>query len=130
VSADPPAASPRYVASDRRRVAHTTARGGYWMLSGSQDVVDAELDWRRFSCADGVFGVEVEDLTRLLGIEEDPPLHATSRRVFNELLSKHNVARCEPRVEARITAALTSIAGRPGADYVIYAIRSDQGFWK
>ena len=81
-------------------VAHTERRGGAWMLTRYDDVVEAAHDIERFSSREiGVLEgvqpedyVEVEDLYGLPPITADPPLHTWTRRLILPWFSHTRVA--------------------------------------
>jgi cytochrome P450 len=62
------------------------ARGGFWMISGFDDVARVARDWETFTSAQGAEAVPLEAGDtgfRLVPAEVDPPKHRELRRILN-----------------------------------------------
>ncbi|MFB7917111.1 cytochrome P450 [Streptomyces sp. NPDC056061] len=81
---------------DRGPVLHSSAHGGFWIITSHEEVLAANKDWETFSSAQGVSLPHNPDAPLLAPIEVDPPEHRDWRRLLNPLMSPAAVARYEP----------------------------------
>jgi cytochrome P450 len=86
-------------------VRRSEACGGFWIISGHDEVLRANKDWQTYSSAQGVTIPNNPDVPMLAPIEVDPPEHHDWRRMLNPLMSRPAVARHEPGMR-RIAADL------------------------
>lgn len=108
-------------ARERTPVFFSPHHGGFWTLTGYDDIWEASHDQSRFTSA--VVGVttlqKVYDRTDpYIPIEIDDPDHAEFRNIVAPLLARSAVLRLEPRVRAIVGELLDALpTGRP-ADLV------------
>ena len=89
---------------ERCPVAHSSAHGGFWLLTRYEDLAAALRDWQTF--ASGHAGRVAIPHTgankvRSIPIEIDPPRHAHYREVVADLFTRRSVSRLEPGARAR-----------------------------
>lgn len=99
-------------------VGRSDRHGGFWIVPRYADVEAAETDWQRFSSAKGVFMPLSTWSPRQAALEEDPPRHSSSRRLYGELLTRARVRGAAPRIRDVIRTTLATLAGRDGGDFV------------
>lgn len=87
--------------SMRRRgpVQYSAAHGGYWVILGHREVVQAARDWRRFSSAHGVV-LSGSKPQRYVPVEYDPPEHQSFRRLLNPYFTKQAASAYEPMLRS------------------------------
>jgi cytochrome P450 len=104
-------------------VAHSTAHGGYWIVSGHDDTRRILSDPETFSNANGIM-IPVEDRLRKPPQDLDPPLQTDFRRLLNRYFSRHGLARHAERSRELAAAQVAAIlplgdrAGGPGCDII------------
>ncbi|MEU5012636.1 cytochrome P450 [Streptomyces sp. NPDC021749] len=81
---------------NRGPVLHSSAHGGFWIITRHEEVLAANRDWETFSSAQGVSLPHNPDAPLLAPIEVDPPEHRDWRRLLNPLMSPAAVAPHEP----------------------------------
>ena len=99
-------------------VAHSSAFGGYWMLSRYEDVAAAALDPETF--ASGVPFVENTTTSGLeaIPISLNPPLHTSYRRLLNPFFRASRISAIEPEVRALARDQLAPFLEHRGGDLV------------
>jgi cytochrome P450 len=105
-------------------VAHSAAHGGYWIVSGHDDIRRILSDAETFSNANGIM-IPVEDRLRKPPQDLDPPLQTDFRRLLNRYFSRHGLARHAERSRELAAAQVAAIlplgdraADGPGCDIV------------
>ena len=105
-------------------VAHTTAHGGYWVVSKYADIADVARDDETFSSyqpnGDGSHkGVTIPStVLRHLPIEMDPPEFFDYRRLLNERFSPAAVKSWEPYQRAITTFCIDQVIESGSCDLV------------
>jgi cytochrome P450 len=64
-------------------VARSDQYGGFWVVTGYEDVLRVAQDWESFSSAHGLTVPVAPILVRNLPVEVDPPLHRVYKRLIN-----------------------------------------------
>lgn len=101
---------------DAGPVVHSTAHGGFWVISGYHEVLRATRDWRSFSSASGATLPAADDVPRLPPIEVDPPEHGQWRILLNPHLTRAAVGRHEPGARRIAADLVDSFAERSECD--------------
>lgn len=86
-------------------VAHSDARGGFWLLTRYADVAAASQNWEAFSSAQGTVWPREGEMKLMDLIEQDPPEHRRWRKIFNPMFTPSKVAELEP-VMRQVTTEL------------------------
>jgi cytochrome P450 len=91
----------------RRRcpVAHSDRHGGFWVVTGYEDVLSVLQDWRTFSNASRV-AIPDPPFPPLPLNEMDPPLHGVFKRLVNRYLTPAAVAPYEQPTRRIVTALI------------------------
>ena len=97
-------------------VLHSTAHGGYYMVTSHAAIKAAAADWETFSSANGVTLPRFP--VRNVAIEHDPPEHTYWRGVYREILSPRAVRLAEESVRRDAIALIDAFAGRGEAELV------------
>jgi cytochrome P450 len=84
-------------------VAHSDQHGGFWVVTGYDDVVRVAHDWETFSSAHGLTVPVAPVAVRNIPVEVDPPIQRTYKRLINTYLSPAAVAPWEPATRALAT---------------------------
>lgn len=106
-------ASERYfdLVADARQhcpVAHSDAYGGYWIVTGHDDIRRILSDHEAFSNKFGIV-IPVEDRLRKPPQDLDPPLQSEFRRLLNRFFSRHGLARHLDRMHELAAAQVEAI---------------------
>ena len=88
---------------DRHPVAHSEEHGGFWVVTGYEDVLRVAQDWRTFSSAHGVSVPETKMVVKAIPEHLDPPLHREYKRLVNAFFTPAVVARYEQPTRALVT---------------------------
>lgn len=81
-------------------VAHSDAYGGFWVLTGYDDIRRVALDDRSFSSAQSIVIPPKKNTgQQSIPIETDPPLFFEYRRVLQPLFSPAAIDRLDPAIE-------------------------------
>ncbi|WP_179120363.1 cytochrome P450 [Streptomyces tsukubensis] len=81
-------------------VLRSTAQGGFWIITGHDEVLRANKDWETYTSAQGVTIPSNPDVPKLAPIEVDPPVHREWRRMLNPSMSPAAMARHEPAIRS------------------------------
>ncbi|MEJ2860719.1 cytochrome P450 [Actinomycetospora flava] len=98
-------------------VARSARRGGFWVLTGYDDVRAALRDTATFSSASG-HRIPTDGTQRSIPIDFDPPLHTAYRRLMGPALSTARVRALRPFLERTIADLVGRFAARGGGDFV------------
>ncbi|MDL5158252.1 cytochrome P450 [Actinomycetospora termitidis] len=98
-------------------VARSPRRGGFWVLTGYDDVRAVLRDPATFSSASG-HRIPTDGTQHAIPIDVDPPLHTAYRKLMVPALSPARVRRLRPFLEHTITDLVAGFAGRGGGDFV------------
>ena len=100
----------------RHQIAWSDSNGGFWILSRYEDVRAALKDWETFSSAEGCFLPALGP--RILGLESDPPDHATYRRLFLPVGGRIAVEAVTARLRELTERIVTEFVDAGGGDAV------------
>lgn len=78
-------------------VTRSDRHGGFWLVTGYDDVLRVAQDWGTFSSAHGLTVPPAPITVRNIPVEVDPPLHRAYRRLINPHLTPAVVARFTDR---------------------------------
>ncbi|MEJ2871341.1 cytochrome P450 [Actinomycetospora sp. OC33-EN08] len=98
-------------------VARSPRRGGFWVLTGYDDVRAVLRDPATFSSASG-HRIPTDGTQHAIPIDVDPPLHTAYRKLMVPALSPARVRRLRPFLESTVTGLVGRFAGRGGGDFV------------
>jgi cytochrome P450 len=98
-------------------VARSERRGGFWLLTGYDDVRTALRDPVTFSSASG-HRIPTDGTQRAIPIDFDPPQHTAYRRLMTEALSPARVRAMKPFLEQTVAGLLDRFARNGGGDFV------------
>ncbi|MDD7940355.1 hypothetical protein PHK61_18165 [Actinomycetospora lutea] len=98
-------------------VARSARRGGFWVLTGHDDVRAALRDPRTFSSASG-HRIPTDGTQRSIPIDFDPPVHTAYRRLMGPPLSTARVREMRPFLERTIADLVGRFAAEGGGDVV------------
>jgi len=98
-------------------VAHSPRHGGFHVVSRYDDVVAVLRDPETFSSAGGVFLPDLTAGVRTVSLEQDPPEHTATRRLYAEMLSRPNIDRASDDIRALARRYVEDLAFR-GGDFV------------
>ncbi|MDE0168808.1 MAG: cytochrome P450 [bacterium] len=104
-------------------VLHTSAKGGYWLLTRYADVRAALLDWKSFSSA-GLAPSRIhaqwppEAAIVELPVGSDPPEHTKYRALVAPWFGRDHVMPLEPALRNDARQLLAKLAGAGGGDAV------------
>ena len=104
-------------------VLHTSAKGGYWLLTRYADVRAALLDWQNFSSA-GLAPSRIhaqwppEAAIVELPVGSDPPAHTKYRALVAPWFGREHVAPLEPDLRNDARGLLKKLAAAGGGDAV------------
>lgn len=102
---------------ERGAVAHSAARGGFYLLGRFADVRSALLDPGTFSSASG-HRIPVDGSQKVLPIDFDPPLHTAYRKLMRPALEPRRVRALRPVLQTRVEALVDSYVRAGGGDFV------------
>jgi cytochrome P450 len=84
-------------------VARSGQYGGFWVVSGYEDVLGVAQDWATFSSAHGLSVTGAPTVVRNLPVEADPPEQRIFKRLINPYFTPAAVARWEEPTRALVT---------------------------
>jgi cytochrome P450 len=98
---------------------HSDLYGGFWVITGYDDVAAAALDCESFTSA--VPGTTLIPSTQprdtpLLPLELDPPEHSRYRALVNPLFAKPRIDAMRPELEALASRLIEAFASKGGGD--------------
>lgn len=99
-------------------VAHSNQHGGFWIVTGYDDVKAIESDYETFSSAEGVMFPKFPGQMNSVALEQDPPDHGRFRKHFVDLLGRKNVAAAEPLIRDLTGASISAMAAKGGGDFM------------
>ena len=93
----------------------------FWALTRFQDVMDAIVDWRTYSSAQGdileIIRAGQNEYAQSM-ISEDPPVHDVHRHILSRAFTPRAIQNIEHRVRALAVRILDEQAGSGGFDFV------------
>jgi len=84
-------------------VAHSDAHGGFWVVSGYEEVLGTARNWEAFSSAHGLAIKSSPSAVRNLPVEVDPPEQRVYKRLVNPYFTPAAVARFEQPTRELVT---------------------------
>ena len=102
-------------ARSRCPVSHSSAYGGYWLVTGYAEVREALSDPRTFSSSQGVAFPHHQSLM-MPPIDLDPPLQKDFRRLLNPHFSRAGIAKYGGAIREIAAATVSAFADRGAAD--------------
>lgn len=99
-------------------VAHSAHHGGFWIVTGYDDVKAVESDWETFSSAQGVMFPRFPGQFNSVALEQDPPDHNIFRKHFVNLLSRKNITGAIPLIEELTRASVETLVSRGGGEFM------------
>lgn len=102
---------------ERGPVAHSAARGGFYLLGRFADVRSALLDTDTFSSAAG-HRIPVDGSQKVLPIDFDPPLHTAYRKLMRPALEPRRIRALRPVLRARVEGLVDEYVRAGGGDFV------------
>ncbi|HEX5945615.1 MAG TPA: cytochrome P450 [Acidimicrobiales bacterium] len=87
---------------EREPVAWSDEHGGFWVVTGYEDVLRVAQDWRTFSSAEGVNVPAPTTPVNAIPEVMDPPLHREFKRLINAWFTPKVVARYEDGTRALV----------------------------
>jgi cytochrome P450 len=99
---------------------HWSAKdSGFWLMTGYDDVRDAGMDWKRYSCALGTVPLQFDlDVFRSGFLDMDPPLHTKVRNVVTPFFLQAAVEVHEDSVANIIEELLDEVVKQDSVDFV------------
>ncbi|GAA4852938.1 cytochrome P450 [Actinomycetospora corticicola] len=104
-------------ARDAGPVVHSPRRGGFWVVTGYDDVRAVLRDAATFSSASG-HRIPTDGTQRAVPIDFDPPLHTAYRKLMTPALSPARVRRLTPFLEATVADLVSGFVRQGGGDFV------------
>lgn len=102
-------------ARSRCPVSHSTAHGGYWLVTSYAAVREALSDPATFSSSEGVAFPHHQSLM-MPPIDLDPPLQKDFRRLLNRHFSRAGITKYEDAIRAIAISTVESFVDRGAAD--------------
>lgn len=99
-------------------VAHTKSHGGFWVVSGYDEVFQVAQDDHTFSSTKGGV-IPLTNVGRLLPIQADPPDLERYRSLINPFLTPKAAKRLEPFISKSTDDAIDRFIERGSADFVM-----------
>ena len=103
---------------DEPTAVRSDAYGGFWVVSGYDQVRAAALDYKHFSSAQGVFFPEIPGRPMGVAIEMDPPIHIGYRRLYAEWVSAGRLRDYEPMIRELTSTHVSRFVDSGGGDFV------------
>lgn len=98
-------------------VTHSARHGGFHVVARYDEVVGVLREPETFSSAQGVFLPDLTNGVRTVSLEQDPPEHTATRRLYAEMLSRPNIDRAADDIRALARRYVEELADR-GGDFV------------
>ena len=106
----------------RMRTDHPVARseehGGFWVVTGYEDVLRVAQDWRTFSSAHGVSVPETKMVVPAIPEHLDPPLHREYKRLINAFFTPAVVAEYEQPTRDLVTRLVDDVVEAGRCDFM------------
>jgi cytochrome P450 len=84
-------------------VARSDAHGGFWVVSGYEEVLSVAQNWQAFSSAHGLSVTKSPTVVRNLPVEADPPEQRVFKRLVNPYFTPAAVAGWEDQTRDLVT---------------------------
>jgi cytochrome P450 len=95
---------------ERQPVTWSEEHGGFWVVTGYEDVLRVAQDWRTFSSAEGVSVPPPPAKVNAIPEVMDPPEHRQYKRLINAWFTPAVVARYEGATRALVTRLIDGFA--------------------
>ena len=115
-AADPHATFARM--RERHPVAWSDEHGGFWVVTGYEDVLRVAQDWRTFSSAEGVSVPPPPAKVNAIPEVMDPPRHRQYKRLISAHFTPAVVARYEGATRALVTRLIDGFAGAGRCEFM------------
>lgn len=99
-------------------VAWSPASGGFWALSGYDDIVRASNDWETYTVTQGIMIPPTGASMPVIPAELDPPRHTKLRKLVLPDLTDKALKKWRPGIEEIIRSAFEQMLARGRADLV------------
>ena len=99
-------------------VAHSDQHGGFWVVTGYEDVLDIAQDWATYSSAHGLSIPAAPTAVRSLPVEADPPEQRLYKRLINPYFTPMAVARWEEATRALVTRLIDEFIEAGECDFM------------
>lgn len=103
---------------ERAPVAYSDKQGGFWVVSGYDDVKRILQDATVFSSAHGVRVPKGEETPPLPPIEMDPPVHAKFRNILAPAFSPRSINALEPRIRALTNDLIDAFEAKGECEFI------------
>ncbi|ROO85308.1 cytochrome P450 [Actinocorallia herbida] len=119
---DPAIADTVYAEYDKLRsacpVAHSSAYGGHWVLTGYDDIQAVCRDAETFSSVSVNVPPSIGQDGQMIPLETDPPDHTGYRQILTPVFSPRRMAALEERIREIVAELLDAMEGRAKVDFV------------
>lgn len=103
---------------ERCPVAHSSQHGGYWLVTGYEQVKEIYRDHDTFSSGHtNIPRIPGQD-SPMLPLETDPPEHSVYRKLLTPLFSPPRMRSLEAEIEAIIDRLIDALDGKSEIDFV------------
>ena len=102
----------------RHPVAFSEEHGGFWVVTGYEDVLRVAQDWRTFSSAHGVSVPDTKMVVKAIPEHLDPPLHREYKRLINAFFTPAVVAEYEGPTRALVTRLVDDFVETGRCDFM------------
>ncbi len=99
-------------------VAYSEEHGGFWVVTGYEDVLRVAQDWRTFSSALGVSVPETKMVVKAIPEHLDPPVHREYKRLINAYFTPAVVATYEQPTRALVTRLIDGFVEAGRCDFM------------
>ena len=104
---------------ERHAVAYSEEHGGFWVVTGYEDVLRVAQDWRTFSSAHGVSVPETKMVVKAIPEHLDPPQHREYKRLISAFFTPAAVAEYEePSAGAEFTRLIDQFVEAGRCDFM------------
>lgn len=97
---------------------HSTAHGGYWVLSRYDDVAKTLCDETKFGSQKGTAIPAVTRQMRAIPVESDPPDHTKYRSLLIQWLAARKVSTYEPAIRRLVTELINGFIEQGTCDLI------------
>lgn len=99
-------------------VTYSEEHGGFWVVTGYEDVLRVAQDWRTFSSAHGVSVPDSKMVVKAIPEHLDPPLHREYKRLINAYFTPAVVAGYEQPTRALVTRLIDDFVEAGACDFM------------
>jgi cytochrome P450 len=109
---------PLYEALLEHPISWSDEHGGFWVVTGYDEIKAIELNPGRFSSAKGVFLPRPDGFPPIVALEQDPPDHTAMRLLYRQWLSAETIKAQEPMIRVLSRSTIGEFAAHGGGDFV------------